>query len=224
MIGNRYCGASTRRFYRSTTVATQYNPEKHHRRSIRLKGYNYKQSGAYFVTIVTQNRISLFGDISDGEMILSDTGRSAEVSWVGLSSRFPTVSLDSFVIMPNHIHGIIIVGAQFIAPASVPHNSADTADEGTMNRAPTLGEIVRSYKAVSTRLIRQTANADFAWQRNYYEHVVRSDESLNRIRQHILDNPFAMGDRPGKPGRFESRGRESLGKEDKDVARVKRFY
>ena len=155
-----------------------------------LKGYNYKQSGAYFVTIVTQNRICLFGDISDGEMILSDTGRSAEVSWVGLSSRFPTVSLDSFVIMPNHIHGIIIVGAQFIAPASVPHNSADTADEGTMNRAPTLGEIVRSYKAVSTRLIRQTANADFAWQRNYYEHVVRSDESLNRIRQYILDNPL----------------------------------
>ena len=100
------------------------------------------------------------------------------------------MSLDSFVIMPNHIHGIIIVGAQFIAPASVPHNHADTADEGAMNRAPTLGEIVRSYKAVSTRLIRQTANADFAWQRNYYEHVVRSDESLNRIRQHILDNPL----------------------------------
>ena len=69
-------------------MATQYNPEKHHRRSIRLKGYNYKQSGAYFVTIVTQNRICLFGDISDGEMILSDTGRSAEVSWVGLSAGF----------------------------------------------------------------------------------------------------------------------------------------
>ena len=180
-------------------MATQYNPEKHHRRSIRLEGYNYKQSGAYFVTIVTQNRICLFGDISDGEMILSDTGRSAEVSWVGLSSRFPTVSLDSFVVMPNHIHGIIIVGAQFIAPdssqfiappASMTHNYAGTAQEGAMNRAPTLGEIVRSYKAVSTRLIRQTANADFAWQRNYYEDVVRSDESLNRIRQYILDNPL----------------------------------
>ena len=72
----------------SATLATQYNPEKHHRRSIRLTGYDYKQSGAYFVTIVTRNRVCLFGDISDGEMVLSDTGRIAEMSWVGLSSRF----------------------------------------------------------------------------------------------------------------------------------------
>lgn len=173
----------------SATLATQYNPEKHHRRSIRLTGYDYKQSGAYFVTIVTRNRLSLFGDISDGEMVLSDTGRIAEVSWVGLSSRFPMVSLDSFVVMPNHIHGIITVGAQFIAPGAVPHNRTDTAHEGAMNRAPTLGEILRAYKAASTRMIRQTANLEFAWQRNYYEHVVRNEESLNRIRQYILENP-----------------------------------
>jgi REP-associated tyrosine transposase len=170
-------------------LATQYNPEKHHRRSIRLTGYDYKQSGAYFVTIVTRNRLCLFGDISDGEMVLSDTGRIAEVSWVGLSSRFPTVSLDSFVVMPNHIHGIITDRAQFIAPASVPHNQAGIAQEGAMNRAPTLGEIIRTYKAASTRMIRQTANLKFAWQRNYYEHVVRNEESLNRIRQYILENP-----------------------------------
>jgi putative transposase len=125
-----------------------YNPEEHHRRSIRLTGYDYKQSGAYFVTIVTRNRNCLFGDISDGEMVLSDTGRIAQVSWIGLSSRFPAVLVDSFVVMPNHIHGIIIVGAQFIAPASVqfimpgsvPHNHVRTAREGAMNRAPTLGE------------------------------------------------------------------------------------
>jgi REP element-mobilizing transposase RayT len=177
------------RFCWRTSLATQYNPEKHHRRSIRLKGYNYKQSGAYFVTIVTQNRICLFGDISDGKTVLSATGRIAEVSWVGLSSRFPTVSLDSFVVMPNHIHGIIIVGAQFIAPDSMSYNQIGTSQEGAMNRAPTLGEIVRAYKAASTRIIRQTANADFAWQRNYYEHIIRNDESLNRIRQYILENP-----------------------------------
>jgi REP-associated tyrosine transposase len=170
-------------------LANQYNPEKHHRRSIRLTGYDYKQSGAYFVTIVTRNRLCLFGDISDGEMVLSDTGRIAEVSWVGLSSRFPTMPLDSFVVMPNHIHGIITVGAQFIAPSSVPHNQAGIAQEGAVNRAPTLGEIIRTYKAASTRMIRQTANLEFAWQRNYYEHVVRNGESLNRIRQYILENP-----------------------------------
>jgi hypothetical protein len=71
-----------------------------------------------------------------------------------------------------------------------------------MNRAPTLGEIIRTYKAASTRMIRQMANADFAWQRNYYEHIVRSDESLNRIRLYILENPVPLGNRPGKPGYF----------------------
>ena len=178
-------------------MATQYNPEKHHRRSIRLKGYNYNQSGAYFVTIVTQNRICLFGDISDGKIVLSAAGRIAQESWVGLPSRFAAVSLDSFVVMPNHIHGIIIVGAQFIAPRSaqfiapdsVPDNHAYTAQEGAMNRAPTLGEIVRTYKAASTRMIRQRANLEFAWQRNYYEHISRNEESLNRIREYILENP-----------------------------------
>jgi REP element-mobilizing transposase RayT len=99
--------------------------------------------------------------------------------------------------MPNHIHGIVFVGAQFIAPdseqfvafGSGQHNHVDIAHEGAMNRAPTLGEIVRTYKAASTRMIRQTANADFAWQRNYYEHIIRNEESLNRIRQYILENP-----------------------------------
>ncbi len=85
----------------SATLATQYNPEKRHRRSIPLTGYDYKQSGAYFVTIATRNRLCLFGDISDGEMVLSDTGRIAAVSWVGLSSRFPTVSLDSLLSCPT---------------------------------------------------------------------------------------------------------------------------
>ena len=88
--------------------------------------------------------------------------------------------------MPNHVHGIIMVGAQFIAPQVILSNRFG---KGAINRAPTLGEIVRTYKAVSTQLIRRAASSDFAWQRNYYEHVVRSETSLNRIRQYILDNP-----------------------------------
>jgi REP element-mobilizing transposase RayT len=135
---------------------------------------------------VTQHRICLFGDISDGEIVPNDTGQIAKALWVGLSSRFSAVSLDSFVAMPNHIHGIIIVGAQFIAPSSAPPNRAR---EGAIYRAPTLGEIIRTYKAASTRMIRQTANPDFAWQRNYYEHVIRNEESLNRVREYILNNP-----------------------------------
>ena len=164
-----------------------YNSDNHHRRSIRLKGYDYGSAGAYFVTICTQNRTCWFGVLADGEMRLNDAGRVAQASWDELPARFPDVRLDTFVVMPNHVHGIIIVGAQFIAPSD--GFGTATIDQGAMNRAPTLGEIVRTFKAVSPRLIRRSANPDFAWQRNYYEHVIRDDESLNRIRQYILDNP-----------------------------------
>ncbi|MGE5302527.1 MAG: transposase [Alphaproteobacteria bacterium] len=91
--------------------------------------------------------------------------------------------------MPNHTHGILsFVGAQFIAP-DVPPNFQVGTQEGAINRAPTLGEIVRTYKAVSARTIRQTENSAFAWQRNYYEHIIRNEESLNRIRQYIQNDP-----------------------------------
>jgi len=177
----------------------KYDPETHHRRSIRLRGYDYAQWGAYFVTVVTQHRICFFGDISDGKNIPNAPGRIAHASWIGLSGRFSVMSLDSFVVMPNHIHGIIIVGAQLIAPCSAPPNQEGIAREGAINRAPTLGEIIRTYKAVSTRMIRQTANPDFAWQRNYYEHIIRNEESLNGIRQYILDNPARWAFDPENP-------------------------
>ena len=96
----------------------KYNPDTHHRRSIRLKGYDYKQAGAYFVTVCTPDRTCFFGDVVDGEMQLNDTGRAVRASWNELPARFQNVVLDAFVVMPNHIHGIVIVGAQFIAPTN----------------------------------------------------------------------------------------------------------
>ena len=92
--------------------------------------------------------------------------------------------------MPNHIHGVILVGAQFIAPADSLPNPGEDSARGTIDRLPTLGEIIRAYKAMSTLEIRRTVKADFSWQRNYYEHVVRTDESLNRIREYIVNNPI----------------------------------
>lgn len=175
-------------------VPYQYNPEKHHRRSIRLKGFDYKQSGAYFVTICTQNRECLFGTAGDGEIQQNDAGRTAQVSWQELPSRFSNISLDAFVVMPNHIHGIIVVGRQFIASSA-----AQDKNQGAINRAPTLGEIVRAYKASSARLIRSAANANVAWQRNYYEHVIRDEQSFDRIRQYILDNPVRWSVDPENP-------------------------
>jgi REP-associated tyrosine transposase len=171
----------------------RYDPEGHHRRSIRLKDYDYTSSGAYFVTICTHDRACLFGTVVDGEMELNDVGRIARSSWNELPARFSNITTDVFVVMPNHIHGIILVGAQFIASPRLPQNVSNGARQGAINRAPTLGEIIRTYKAVSTRVIRKAAYTAFAWQRNYYEHVIRNDDSLNRIRQYILDNPARWG-------------------------------
>jgi putative transposase len=164
----------------------KYDPEKHHRRSLRIRGYDYSQGGVYFVTICTRDREYLFGEVVDGEMQLNNVGQMARGVWEELPERFSSVRLDAFIVMPNHVHGIIVVGAQFIAPQVVP---LDRFRKGAINRAPTLGEIVRTYKTVSTREIRRIVNPGFAWQRNYYEHVVREEESLNRIRQYVADNP-----------------------------------
>jgi putative transposase len=155
----------------------KYDPEKHHRRSLRIRGYDYSQGGVYFVTICTRDREYLFGEVVDGEMQLNNVGQMARGVWEELPERFSSVRLDAFIVMPNHVHGIIVVGAQFIAPQVVPW---DRFRKGAINRAP---------KAVSTREIRRIVNPGFAWQRNYYEHVVREEESLNRIRQYVADNP-----------------------------------
>ena len=145
---------------------------------------DYEQSGAYFVTICTQNRECILGSVTESQTRLTEAGRIVQAVWGELPSRFSNMTLDVFVVMPNHVHGIILIGAQFIAPSAAPQKSP-----GAMNRAPTLGQIVRTYKASSTRHIRVTANANFAWQRNYYEHVIRDEESLKRIQEYVLENP-----------------------------------
>src|SRR3990172_7834035 len=99
----------------------RYDAEKHHRRSIRLRGYDYAQAGAYFVTICTQNRECLFGEVVDGQMVLNDPGKILESVWSELPDHYPGVDVDAFVIMPNHIHGIVIlVGA---GPRACPQDS-----------------------------------------------------------------------------------------------------
>jgi REP element-mobilizing transposase RayT len=114
-------------------------------------------------------------------MQLNEAGDMAKATWEEVPERFPSIRLDAFVVMPNHVHGILLVGAQFIAPSDSFEMGAP--NQGAINRAPTLGEIVRSYKAASARLLRRSTTPDFAWQPNYYEHVIRDEESLIRIRE-----------------------------------------
>jgi REP element-mobilizing transposase RayT len=163
----------------------ELDPLKCHRRSIRLPGYDYSQAGAYFVTVCTHRRRCLSGQIADGEMHLSEAGHIARAVWHELRARFPFIESDQFVVMPNHVHGIVLaVGAQFIAPTNLPTR------QGAINRAPTLGEIVRVFKALTTRRIHASRVADFGWQRNYFEHVIRNERELNLIQRYIIANPM----------------------------------
>jgi len=190
-----------------------------HRRSIRIPGYDYASAGAYFVTVCTQHRECLFGEIRDGAMCLNAAGETVREDIIRLDERFQNVTVDSCVIMPNHIHAIFIidqsVGAQFIAPGmgddgtaveaqfiapldKTPVDEGDAScgnhegaiNQGAINRAPTLGWIVRTMKAATARRIRMQINPSFSWQRNYYEHVIRDENDLNVIREYIENNPL----------------------------------
>ena len=158
----------------------KYNPDIHHRRSIRLRDYDYSQAGAYFVTICTHNHECLFGEIADGVMMLNASGRIAAQCWREIPSHFPHSALDEWVIMPNHLHGIVIltdtVGAKNFSPLQ----------NGT---SKTIGSIVRGFKIGVTKWMRQHTDVHTVWQRNYWEHIIRDDADLHRIRQYICNNP-----------------------------------
>ena len=182
------------------TSRMSYNPDIRRRRPIRLKGYDYSRTGAYFVTIVTQDRTCCFGDVTGEEMCLNDAGRMACRVWESLPLRFPGIEIDAFVVMPNHIHGIIIVGASLVGaqdPGDVrPPEAGATTRVAPTGGHVTLGNVVGAYKSLTTmeyaRGVKTHSWPPFngrLWQRNYYEHVVRDDESLKRIRQYIVDNP-----------------------------------
>ena len=163
----------------------RYDPDKKHRQSIRLRDYDYSQEGAYFVTICVQDRQPLFGSVVDGEMCLDANGLLARSTWTGLTTRFPSVALDEFVLMPNHLHGIVLL----------------TSRQAPSDKVLDLGEVIRAFKAVTTRGVRQSGRPDFAWQRNYYEHVVRDEHDLLRIQQYIGNNPAAWADDEENPDR-----------------------
>ncbi len=174
-------------------------------------GYDYAQSGAYFVTVVTHGRECLFGEIADGETRLNEAGRMVQTVWEELSIHYPGVETDAFVVMPNHIHGVVVlVGAGPRAcpdvglgvatgPRACPDAGPGNTERGQpQGVAPTLSlpDIMHRFKTLTTKryadAVKQSGWPPFPgrlWQRNYYEHVIRDEESLNRIRQYIHDNP-----------------------------------
>ena len=258
-----------------------YNPNHHDRRSIRLKGYDYTSSDAYFLTLCTHQRQCLFGHIVDGVMHLNDWGQIVERGWLAIPTHNPHVVLDEFVVMPNHIHGIVIIGdddgdgddgrGEAFAPGSVgedqkslpqmlrplrpqespgsveedqkslpqmlrplrPQESPGSVEEDQKSlpqmlrpygllgsvgndqkllpqmlrpqespgsasplrpngtQPGSIGAIVQTFKSHTTRKINRITQSKgkTLWQRNYYEHIVRNQESLQKIRSYIQMNP-----------------------------------
>jgi REP element-mobilizing transposase RayT len=161
----------------------------HHRRSIRLKNYDYASSGAYFLTILTHERQCLFGEIVDGAMRLNEWGVITERCWMEIPQHNSHVMLDAFVIMPNHLHGIIIlndngsiVGAKNFSPLQQNDRPCGTSQ--------TIGSIVRGFKIGVTKWFRQHTDIYNVWHRNYYEHIIRNEIELHKICEYIQNNPL----------------------------------
>ncbi len=166
-----------------------YNSGKHHRCSVRLKEHDYSQSGAYFITICTYKRECLFGEIVDGEMQLNEFGGIVATCWNEVPRHFKNVQLDAFITMPNHVHGIVIITNDIDVGAGSPR----PYNKNLLDVKHTLGQIVVYFKYQWSKRINKIPDTPTTplWQRNYYEHIIRNDETLNRIREYILTKPLS---------------------------------
>jgi len=164
-----------------------YDPRIHKRRSIRLSGYDYTQPGAYFVTIVTHRRRHLFGEITAGHMRLSDRGRIVDACWRRIPCIYQNVEIDEFTIMPNHIHGIVVISENVGATHWVAPTNA-----GSHLNSKSIGSIIGQFKSSATKIINSSRciPTPHVWQRNYFEHIVRNECELSKIREYIRNNPL----------------------------------
>ena len=186
-----------------------YNPTLHHRRSIRLKGYDYSQAGMYFVTICCQDRVCHFGKIENGEMMLNEFGKIAIDEWLKTAEIRKTVILHDYIVMPNHFHGIIEITNMrddvealratplqetTSLPVIRPYSRTDVKNEYMSSISPKCGElatIVRAFKSAVTKQINELRNTrgEKLWQRDYWENIIRNEQSYQYIANYIINNP-----------------------------------
>ena len=162
----------------------------HNRKLIRLKGFDYSSSNAYFVTICCKDFTEYFGFIKNQEMILSNSGIVVYNCWTELETTFNNISLDEFIVMPNHFHGIICIIGD---PLSQKQDFSIEKTKGWIlmkNPDLTLGKIIRHFKAKSAKLIRESYNKKFKWQPRYFDRIVRNEREMNSIREYIASNPL----------------------------------
>lgn len=160
------------------------------RRSIRLPDYDYRRSGVYFVTVRTYQHTSLFGRITDGDVVRNDLGNVVHSEWLHVAQARTNVLLDNYVIMPNHLHGIVVIKSEndHVGSSYIP--MANRKRRGTL-LSGSLGAIVGHFKAAVSRRAKrlELGYNTIIWQRNYYEHIIRNEKSLNEIRKYIHENP-----------------------------------
>ena len=193
-----------------TMKTDKYNPDIHHRRSIRLKGYDYSRSGLYFITLCVVDRICVFGNIVDGKMQLNDIGRLVEEEWLNtVDVRNGDVRLHNYIVMPNHFHAIIeicecmdecdspqILNTDNVGEYAMGECEKDECEKGECDsplrmKSPskTVGAIVRGFKGAVSRQLGYSVS-----QRNYYEHIIRTGESYRQISDYIVNNPTKWQD------------------------------
>ncbi|GAB6283200.1 MAG: transposase [Ignavibacterium sp.] len=170
--------------------------------SARLKGWDYSTPGAYFVTIVTYNRQNLFGEIKRGRMILNDDGKNVYQCWLDIPKHFPHVELDEFIVMPNHVHGIIVIKYQYLNNSVETQNSVvETQNFASLRniyisgnqfgpQSKNLGSIIRGFKIGVTKWYRNLGIDKNIWQPRFHDHIIRNEKELHNIRQYIKNNPL----------------------------------
>jgi putative transposase len=185
----------------------KYDPSKHHRRSIRLKGYDYSQAGAYFVTICINQGLHTLGEIRNSQMYPSQPGEMVQTVWDELPLHYPGVAVDAFVLMPNHVHGIIVLQA---GTPCLPNNTVGATTGGLpllpgdrSHKPMSLGDVIHRFKSLTTAKYRHgviqlgwTPFPKRFWQRNYHENIIRDEQSWDTIRGYILNNPIGWESEP----------------------------
>ncbi len=163
--------------------------------SNRLKNWDYSSPGYYFITICTRERIPYFGEIQNGDMRSFTLGKIAHHFWIEIPNHFQNAKIDNFVVMPNHVHGIVVIDLIVEPRDNVETQHAASLRQrgkptGSLLKPGSIATIIRSYKSAVTRWARQNGYQDFAWQSRFYDHIIRDENSLNNIRAYIAGNPL----------------------------------
>lgn len=173
----------------------KYNPKLHHRRSIRLKGYDYSKAGLYFITICVQNRLHLFGHIENAIMHSNDVGLMIGNEWLALCDRYPNIALHEWVIMPNHFHAILEI-LDDVQMSPVLDDTQNNHKDTPPHKNPTLGQMLGAFKSITTvEYIKGVKEHNWLpfdnklWQRNYWENIIRNEYDNERIATYIINNP-----------------------------------